>query len=71
MRGRTSFIIAHLLSTIAEVDRLITLRDGRIDEIGPPAELATSGRIYAELLALQQSDSKADRKRLKRFDVVG
>ncbi|MBK0418977.1 ABC transporter ATP-binding protein [Leucobacter sp. CSA1] len=71
MRGRTSLIIAHRLSTIAEVDRIITLRDGRIDEIGTPAELTESGGIYAELLALQNSTSKADRKRLKRFDVIG
>ncbi|GAA2181170.1 ABC transporter ATP-binding protein [Leucobacter tardus] len=71
MRGRTTFIIAHRLSTIAEVDRIITLRDGRIDEIGSPAELATSGGIYAELLALQHADSKAGRKRLKDFEVVG
>ncbi|MFT4232561.1 MAG: ABC transporter ATP-binding protein [Leucobacter sp.] len=71
MRGRTSLIIAHRLSTIAEVDRIITLRDGRIDEIGTPAELAASGGIYAELLALQRSSAKADRKRLRRFEVVG
>ncbi|PRI09997.1 ABC transporter ATP-binding protein [Leucobacter massiliensis] len=70
MRGRTSLIIAHRLSTIAEVDRIVTLRDGRIDEIGTPAELAVSGGIYAELLALQASDAKADRKRLRDFEVV-
>ncbi|QZY52706.1 ABC transporter ATP-binding protein [Leucobacter tenebrionis] len=71
MRDRTSLIIAHRLSTIAEVDRIVTLRDGRVDEIGSPAELAASGGIYAELLALQHSASKADRKRLKSFDVIG
>ncbi|MHA3684362.1 ABC transporter ATP-binding protein [Leucobacter sp. HY1910] len=71
MQGRTSFIIAHRLSTIAGVDRIITLKDGRIDEIGSPAALAASGGIYAELLSLQHSASKADRKRLKQFDVVG
>jgi ATP-binding cassette subfamily B protein len=71
MRHRTSLIIAHRLSTIAEVDRIITLRDGRIDEVGTPDELSRSGGIYAELLALQSSSSKADRKRLKRFEVIG
>ena len=71
MRDRTSFIIAHRLSTIAEVDRIVTLKDGRIDEIGSPAELAASGGIYAELLSLQNSASKADRKRLKQLDVFG
>ncbi|WP_449278967.1 ABC transporter ATP-binding protein [Leucobacter sp. GX24907] len=71
MRDRTSLIIAHRLSTIAEVDRIITLRDGRIDEIGSPEELAVSGGIYAELLALQNSPSKSVRKRLKRYDLTG
>lgn len=68
MEGRTSLIIAHRLSTIASVDRIITLEDGRIDEIGTPAELAASGGIYAQLLDLQNS---GDRKRLARFDITG
>ncbi|MBS3181525.1 ABC transporter ATP-binding protein [Leucobacter manosquensis] len=71
MVGRTTLIIAHRLSTIAEVDRIFTLRDGRIDEIGTPAELAASGGIYSELLALQASPSSSDRKRLRELDVVG
>ncbi len=70
MAGRTTLIIAHRLSTIASVDRIVTLRDGRVDEVGPPAELAESGGIYAELLALQASASKRDRKRMQqRFDI--
>nr|WP_245349539.1 ABC transporter ATP-binding protein [Brachybacterium fresconis] len=68
MTGRTSLIIAHRLSTIAEVDRIITLRDGNIDEIGSPAELATSGGIYAQLLALQSS---GDTRRLAKYDITG
>ncbi|UYG17836.1 ABC transporter ATP-binding protein/permease [Brachybacterium huguangmaarense] len=68
MAGRTSLIIAHRLSTIAGVDRIVTLEDGRIDEIGTPAELAASGGIYAQLLALQDSGSK---KALAKFDITG
>ncbi|QOR69923.1 ABC transporter ATP-binding protein [Ruania alkalisoli] len=71
MADRTSLIIAHRLSTISEVDRIITLRDGRIDEIGPPAQLAASGGIYAELLALQNASTASARKRMKSYDVVG
>lgn len=70
MADRTSLIIAHRLSTISTVDRIITLRDGRIDEIGTPDELATSGGIYAELLALQAAGTKRDRRRLQRFDIT-
>ncbi|MGO4955722.1 ABC transporter ATP-binding protein [Luteococcus sp. Sow4_B9] len=69
MKGRTSVIIAHRLSTIASVDRIVTLKDGQVDEIGTPEELARSGGIYAELLALQ-SGSKQDRKKLKNFDIT-
>lgn len=69
MVGRTSLIIAHRLSTIASVDQIVTLRNGRVDEIGSPDELATSGGIYAELLQLQHSTSAADRKRLKQFGI--
>lgn len=69
MADRTSLIIAHRLSTISSVDRIVTLDAGRVDEIGTPAELAASGGIYAELLALQASSSKADRKKLERFGI--
>jgi len=71
MADRTTFIIAHRLSTISSVDRIITLRDGRVDEIGSPEELARAGGIYAELLALQASATKADRKRLHAYDITG
>lgn len=67
MKDRTTIMIAHRLSTIADVDTIITLRDGRIDEIGSPAELAVSGGIYSELLRLTASSSAADRARLKAF----
>ncbi|GAB3624176.1 ATP-binding cassette domain-containing protein [Mariniluteicoccus endophyticus] len=71
MADRTSIIIAHRLSTISSVDRIVTLKDGRVDEIGTPDELARSGGIYAELLQLQASATKADRKRLAAYDMVG
>lgn len=70
MAGRTTLIIAHRLSTISTVDRIVTLRDGRIDEVGTPAELAASNGIYAELLALQGSTSKKDKAKLLRYDIT-
>jgi len=71
MTGRTTLIIAHRLSTISSVDRIVTLREGRVDEIGTPDELAVRGGIYSELLALQASASKADRRRLAMYDIAG
>ena len=70
MAGRTALIIAHRLSTISSVDRIVTLRDGTIDEVGSPAELAQTNGIYAQLLALQATDSAAGRKILKRFGLI-
>ncbi len=71
MADRTSLIVAHRLSTIASVDRIVTLKNGHVDEIGTPQQLASTGGIYAQLLALQESGSKADRKKLKDFDIAG
>ncbi|MDQ1288741.1 MAG: ATP-binding cassette, subfamily bacterial [Actinomycetota bacterium] len=70
MAGRTTLIIAHRLSTISSVDRIVTIKDGRVDEIGTPDELAATGGIYAELLSLQASATKKDRKRLHQFDIL-
>ena len=49
---------------------VILATDGRVDEIGTPAQLATSGGIYAELLALQSSADEVAQRRLRdRFAV--
>lgn len=69
MADRTTLIIAHRLSTISAVDRIVTLKDGRVDEIGSPEALAATDGIYAQLLALQASATKRDRKRLQEFDI--
>ena len=53
MRGRTTFIIAHRLSTVHAADEIIVLKDGRIVERGPHADLVQSGGIYREIYDLQ------------------
>jgi len=53
MRGRTTLIIAHRLSTVQRADRIVVLEHGRIVEIGSPAELLKSGGLYARLANLQ------------------
>lgn len=70
MRGRTTIIIAHRLSTIQHVDRIITIKGGRIDEYGSPEELAGTGGIYAQLLALQQQTGKASDDKMKQYDIA-
>lgn len=49
MRGRTAIIIAHRLSTVREVDRIIVLRHGTILEQGTHDQLLAAGGHYAEL----------------------
>ncbi|MEZ4512469.1 MAG: ABC transporter ATP-binding protein [Chloroflexota bacterium] len=49
LRGRTSIVIAHRLSTVQAADRIIVLRDGQIIEEGNHDGLLTAGGHYAEL----------------------
>lgn len=47
MRGRTSIVVAHRLSTVASLDRIVVLDDGGIAEDGSHAELIEAGGAYA------------------------
>ena len=53
MKGRTSIVIAHRLSTVERADRIIALDAGRVVEQGSHAELLRRGGLYARLHALQ------------------
>ena len=49
MHGRTSIVVAHRLSTVAALDRIVVLADSGIVEDGTHAELVQEGSAYAEL----------------------
>lgn len=49
MQGRTSFIVAHRLSTIKEADLILVMNNGNIVEQGTHAELLSKGGFYAKL----------------------
>lgn len=55
MKGRTSFIVAHRLSTIREADVILVMRDGHILEQGDHETLLKQGGFYAELYNSQFS----------------
>jgi ATP-binding cassette subfamily B protein len=53
MKGRTTFVIAHRLSTVVNADRIIVLMDGRVAESGSHRELMKLGGYYASLVKRQ------------------
>ena len=53
MEGRTSFIVAHRLSTIQEADVILVMKDGKIIEKGNHEELLAAGGFYATLYQSQ------------------
>jgi ATP-binding cassette subfamily B protein len=53
MKGRTSIVVAHRLSTISKLDRIIVLEDGQIDEQGSHEALLKQKGTYAKLWAHQ------------------
>ena len=57
MKGRTSFIVAHRLSTIREADVILVMKDGSIIEQGNHKELLAAGGFYANLYNSQFAES--------------
>ena len=56
LSGRTSFIIAHRLSTVRSADRILLIRDGKIAESGTHRELIALGGEYCRLYSNQFTD---------------
>ena len=59
MKGRTSFVIAHRLSTVLRADKILVLNEGKLVESGTHAELIKRGGIYHALFQKQFAGMKA------------
>jgi ATP-binding cassette, subfamily B, bacterial MsbA len=53
MRGRTTFVIAHRLSTVKHADKIVALEEGRVAEVGDHASLLRQGGVYSQLHEIQ------------------
>jgi ATP-binding cassette subfamily B protein len=59
LKNRTSFVIAHRLSTVTQADQVLVIQQGTIAEQGTHAELIEQGGVYANLYALQMTATNA------------
>lgn len=53
LKGRTSIVIAHRLSTVMDADQILVIKDGRVAEQGRHEELISAGGIYSDLFSRQ------------------
>jgi subfamily B ATP-binding cassette protein MsbA len=57
MRGRTTFVIAHRLSTVESADKILVMQDGKIIEAGSHKDLLAQGGHYAYLYNIQFAET--------------
>lgn len=55
--GKTVLVIAHRMRTIQNADHIVVLKEGKVDEEGGPAALASAGGTFAHMLELQNASS--------------
>jgi ABC-type multidrug transport system fused ATPase/permease subunit len=65
MQGRTTFVIAHRLSTVHRADLILVMDDGKIVEKGTHAELLAQKGLYREIYELQLSDQESFREAME------
>jgi ATP-binding cassette subfamily B protein len=69
MGGRTTFVIAHRISTVKQADLVLVLEDGRISQMGTHAELMSAEGHYREIAEVQlYADEDADDRARRRAE---
>jgi subfamily B ATP-binding cassette protein MsbA len=72
IKGRTTLVIAHRLSTVRKADRIIVLADGKIVETGPHQQLMQQNGLYRRLYEMQfreEEVEEAEEELLDEFKV--
>ena len=64
MKGRTSFVVAHRLSTIREADRILVMKEGRVIETGTHEELLKNCEVYLQIAKSQLSEKELGLEKL-------
>lgn len=71
MEGRTTFVIAHRLSTVRRADIILVMDRGRIVEQGTHTELLARGGLYKEIHDLQLADHAGFAEEMERLEEEG
>jgi ATP-binding cassette subfamily B protein len=76
MQGKSTIIIAHRLSTLSGVDKVLVIQEGKVAQFGSPLELLKNkSGLYAKMITLQQSllgaSAEERMKALQKYDLVG
>lgn len=71
MEGRTTFVIAHRLSTVQRADLILVMDGGRIVERGAHAELLRIGGLYREIYDLQLRDQEKFQREVESLEISG
>jgi ABC-type multidrug transport system fused ATPase/permease subunit len=70
MQGRTTFIIAHRLSTVQRADLILVMQNGRIIERGTHRELISRGGLYREICDLQLRDREKFQEEVQALERI-
>ncbi len=54
IRNKTVLVIAHRMRTVESADKIVVLKDGRVEETGTPTDLMAGGGLFAHMVALQK-----------------